>query len=272
MPALAQWLHYPTPGIPRTPDGKPNLAAPAPRTPDGKPDLTGLWRNNSKLDSDLKPEDVQPWAQAAARRSAGNLQADFWTARCLPPGPLFGFLDLTKIVQTPALIVILAEAANRYRQIFMDGRELPKDPNPSWQGYSAGRWDGDALVVETIGFNDKNPVDYFLHPHTEALRLTERFRRMDFGHIELQITIDDPNAFTKSWTMKTGLQLEPDTELLEFVCNENERDVKHFVITEQDKKEIRLDSTLLSKYAGTYEQARPGREPMILTIALLAIS
>jgi hypothetical protein len=268
MPALAQWLHYPTPGIPRAPDGKANLSAPAPKTTDGKPDLTGLWRNNSKIDSDLKPEDVQPWAQAAARRSAGNLQADFWTARCLPPGPLFGFLDLTKIVQAPGLIVILSEAANLYRQIFMDGRALPEDPNPSWQGYSVGHWDGDALLVETIGFNDKNPVDYSLHPHTEALRLTERYRRPDFGHIELQITFDDPKAFTRSWTMKTQLQLEPDTELLEFVCLENEKDRKHFVITEQDRKEIHLDSTLLSKYAGTYELPRPGREPVILTVSV----
>jgi len=267
-PAAAQWLNYPTPGIPRTPAGKPNLSAPAPKTPDGKPDLTGLWRNNSKIDSDLKPDDVQPWAQAAARRSAENFQTDFWTARCLPPGPLFGFLDLTKIVQTPGLIVILAEYANRYRQVFMDGRELPVDPNPSWQGYSVGHWDADALVVETIGFNDKNPVDYYPHPHTEALRLTERYRRRDFGHMDLQITIDDPKAFTRSWTMKTELRFEPDTELLEFVCNENEKDVKHFVITEEDRKQIHVDSTLLSKYAGTYEIPRPGSESRILTITV----
>jgi hypothetical protein len=269
MQAFAQWLHYPTPGIPRTPDGKPNLSAPGPKTPDGKPDLTGLWRHgDSRLDSDLKPEDVQPWAQVAAKRAAQNLQTDFWTARCLPPGPLFGFLDLTKIVQTPGLIVILAEAANRYRQILMDGRELPKDPNPSWQGYSIGHWDGDTLVVETAGFNDKNPVDYYPHPHTEALRLTERYRRRDFGHIELQITIDDPTAYTRSWTMKTALQLEPDTELLEFVCNENERDVKHFVLTEQDKRDTPLDPALLSKYAGVYELARPGREPRMMTVTV----
>jgi hypothetical protein len=269
VPVFAQWLHYPTSGIPRTPDGKPNLSAPAPKNPDGKPNLTGLWRNgNSKIDSDLKPEDVQPWAQAAAKRSAENLQTDFLTVRCLPPGPLFGFLDLTKIVQTPGLIVILSEAANRYRQIFMDGRALPEDPNASWQGYSIGHWDGEALVVETIGFNAKGPVDYYLHPHTEALRLTERYRRRDFGHLELRITIDDPKAYTRAWTMKTELRLEPDTELLEFVCNENEKDVKHFVITDADKKDIALDPTLLSKYVGAYELLRPGREPIILNVSL----
>jgi hypothetical protein len=270
IPALGQWLHYPTPGMPRTPDGKPNLSAPAPKTADGKPDLTGLWRHsNSKLESDLRPDDVQPWAQAAAKRSAENLRTDFWTTRCLPPGPLFGLLDLSKIVQTPGLIVILAEAANRYRQIFIDGRGLPKDPNPAWQGYSVGHWEGDALVVETAGFNDKSVVDYELHPHTEALRLTERYRRRDFGHMERQITIDDPKAFTRAWTMKTAIQLEPDTELLEFVCNENEKDVKHFVITEHDTKEMHLDSTLLSKYAGEYEVLRPGREPLAITVTVV---
>jgi hypothetical protein len=268
MPTSAQWLNYPTPGIPRQPDGRPNLSAPAPKTQDGKPDLSGLWRNSSKIDSDLKPEDVQPWAQVAAKQSAGNLGTDFWQARCLPPGPLFGFLDLTKIVQTPGLVVILSEQANLYRQVFMDGRQLPQDPNPTWQGYSVGHWDGDALAVETIGFNDKNPVDYYPHPHTEALHMTERYRRRDFGHMELQITIDDPKAFTRSWNMRTELQLAPDTELLEFVCNENEKDLRHAVITEEDKKDIQLDSALLSQYAGIYELLRTGRESVMVPITV----
>jgi hypothetical protein len=227
MPAAAPWLNVPTKGIPRTKDGKPNLFAPAPKTPDGKPDLSGLWRNNSKIDSDLRSEDVQPWAQAAGKRSAQTLGTDGWMVRCLPPGPLAGFLDLSKVIQTPSLIVILMEQANLYRQVFMDGRELPKDPNPSWQGYSVGHWEGDTLVVETIGFNGKNPIDFNNHPHTEALRLTERYRRRDFGHMELQLTIDDRKAFTRSWTMKTEMQLAPDTEMLEFVCNENEKDLQH---------------------------------------------
>ena len=111
----------------------------------------------------------------------------------------------------------------------MDGRGLPKDPNPTWQGYSVGRWDGDTLVVDSIGFNDKSMVGRPGYPHTEALRVTERYRRRDFGHIDLQMTIDDPKAYTRSWTIHTELVLEADTELLEYVCNENEKSRQHFV-------------------------------------------
>jgi hypothetical protein len=134
-----------------------------------------------------------------------------------------------KIVQTPGLVVILYEGWTIYRQIFTDGRRLPKDPNPAWMGYSAGSWDGDTLVVDTAGFNDKSWLDLMGHPHTEALHVVERFRRSDLGRMETQITIDDPVAYTKPWTVTESSRLLPDTELLEFFCNENERDVPHLV-------------------------------------------
>jgi hypothetical protein len=243
LPALAQWLNYPTSGIPRLPDGKPNLSAPAPRKPDGKPDLSGIWMAESQnrkyslnLASDFNPEQVpiQPWAQALTReRMAGAHERERPGTNCLPMG--IPVLDLTgvggvplKIIQEPELVVILYEAG-RFRQIFLDGRSLPKDPNPTWLGYSAGRWDDDTLVVDTAGFNGKTWLDGVGHPATDAQHITERFRRRDFGHLDLQLTIDDPKAYTAPWTVKLPWQLFPDTDLLEHVCNENEKDLKHMV-------------------------------------------
>jgi hypothetical protein len=193
VPGAAQWHNYPTPGIPRTADGKPNLSAPAPRTADGKPDLSGIWRTTASrytlnVAADLKAGEIQPWAAAASRHSLENFQKDEPGARCLPPGPKITFMALFKIVQTPTVLVLLHEAVNSiFRQILMDGRDLPKDANPTWLGYSVGHWKGDNLVVETAGFNDKTTLDAFSHPHTEALHITERFRRRDFGHLELQM-------------------------------------------------------------------------------------
>jgi hypothetical protein len=257
-PGSAQWLMEPTPGIPRTADGKPNLSAPAPRTTDGKPDLSGLWHAGAKYVSDFKTSDAQPWAQAQARQREANPAADSWATLCLPPGPMITFTGPLKIIQTPLLVTALYEVPNNFRQIFTDGRSLPKDPNPTWQGYSVGRWDGDTLVVETIGFNDKSWVGRPGYPHTEGLRITERYRRRDFGHLDVQMTVDDARAFTRPWTIDTELLFDPDTELLEFVCNENEKSRQHFVQPQSTSSaEIHVDPAVLAKYVGVYEVTTP---------------
>ena len=236
MPASAQWLKLQTPGVPRGPDGKPNLTAPAPRLPDGKPDLSGIWEPNPKylrnLASDLKEGDVKmlPWAQALFNeRKDGAHAKDEPDANCLPQGvPKIDAAPVPwKIVQFPNEIVILYEAFTQFRQIFMDGRPLPEDPNPTWLGYSIGHWDGDTLVVESSGFNGRAWLDQAGHPGTEALHVTEKFRRKDFGHLEIEITINDPKAYEKPWTVKEDPHLLLDSELLEFVCTENEKDIQH---------------------------------------------
>ncbi len=241
-PASAQWLSFRTPGIPRTPDGKPQLSAPAPRKPDGKPDLSGLFRGDSKngkylgnLAADFKPGEfpIQPWAEALTKeRMTGAHASEYPGANCLPSGiPIIerqpGYP--LKIIQEPDLFVILYEVYGVFRQIFLDGRTLPKDPNPTWLGYSVGRWDGDTLIVETAGFNGKTWLDLAGHPSTDALHIIERFRRRDFGHLDIQLTIDDPKAYTRPWTVTFWMQLLADTELLEYVCNENEKDLKHLL-------------------------------------------
>jgi hypothetical protein len=236
--AFGQWLNYPTPGVPRTADGKPNLSAPAPKTADGKPDFSGLWKApNGKylqnLAADLKPEEApfQPWAEALFKQRVASLAKDRPTGWCVPHGvpdqmAVAGYPF--KLIQLPGVVVILFEEMTHFRQIFTDGRELPKDPNPALMGYSVGHFEGDALVVDTAGFNDQSWLDDPGHPHTDALHVTERFRRKDFGHMEIQITIDDPKAYTKPWTVTESFNLLPDTEILENIC-ENEKDVKHLV-------------------------------------------
>jgi hypothetical protein len=235
--APAQWLKLPAGGIPKTKDGKPNLAAPAPRRADGKPDLSGIWQTESpryliNLAADYKPGElpIQPWAEALTKERGTGIHAkEEPQANCLPPGlPRINETpNPLKIYQEPGVVLILYEAFNLYRQIFMDGRELSKDPNPSWLGYSTGKWDGDTLVVDTTGFNGKTWLDQAGHPTTDALHVTERFRRRDFGHLEISTTIDDPKAYTKPWTAAVKMELLPDTELIEFACNENEKDVRH---------------------------------------------
>src|SRR5712691_9501517 len=227
----AQWLTHPTAGVPRTRDGKPNLSAPAPRTADGKPDLSGLWKPSPGLVGDiaknLKPGDVpfQPWAETLYKQRRATNSKDDPTANCIvggvPRSDLVGYP--LKILHVQGMVVILFEAVHSYRQIFTDGRELPADPNPTWFGYSVGHWEGDTFVVQTAGFNDKGWLDNAGRPATELLRVTERFRRKDFGHMDIEITIDDPKAYTKPWTVTLPLVLLPDTELLEYSCNENNK-------------------------------------------------
>jgi hypothetical protein len=262
--AHAQWLNFPTPGTPRTPDGKPNLTAPAPRAADGKPDLSGVWHpqptplaewkrilGDDRVDAtykvnvpgqglevaskyvfnillDFKPDETPMRAETAdiLRRWA---QQPHESGTCLPGGiPLDLLLpEPHKIVQSSGLVVIMLEASG-HRQIYTDGRELPKEVvQPSWYGYSVGKWEGDAFVVETIGFNDKTRLDTMGHPHSEALRLVERYHRRDFGHMDVEITFDDPLMYTKPFTIKFTEELLADADIFEFYCNENEKDRAH---------------------------------------------
>ncbi|HEV2198406.1 MAG TPA: hypothetical protein VGR73_01195 [Bryobacteraceae bacterium] len=268
-PLAAQWANYPTPSIPRTADGKPNLTAPAPRTPDGKPDLSGLWDKISpkygrNIAADLKPGEVQPWAEALAQQRSEDLGKDYMGALCLPLGPSYmtnggsTAAGMVKIVQTPTLILFLHPDLT-YRQIFLDGRQLEKDPNPSWMGYSVGHWEGDTLVVESNGYNARTWLDRSGHPHTEALRVTERYHRKDFGHIEIGATIQDPAIYAKPWDISLNAQFLGDTEIIEYVCNENVKTIsyrEHWVgkASDDKKTEVHLAPEILAKYAGTYRE------------------
>ena len=256
----AQWLSLKTPGIPRTPDGRPNLAAAAPRTSDGKPDLSGLWAPESNfywvdLIHDIKDEGIfTPQARAIFQMRAAEYAVDSPASRCLPLGPGDIFFGQYRIMQSSTEVALLRAgvSGDTYRQIFMDGRELPKDPDPTWKGYSVGRWEGDTLVAETTGFNDTGWLDQMGHPRSEKLRVTERFLRVDFGHVQFQITFDDPQTFTKPFTLQLIMNYVPDTDVLEFVCNENERDRAHFVAGKPTSR-IQLTPADLPKYTGTYE-------------------
>jgi hypothetical protein len=235
IPIPGQWLHYPDKGTPRTKDGKPNLAARTPRTPDGKPDLSGIWRASSgkylvNLAADGIEVPLQPWAAALYKERQENNGKGRPSERCISHGlPDYDALAVPiKLIQTPGVIVVLYEAFNHYRQIFTDGRPFPEDRQPTWLGYSVGKWDGDTLVVETTGFNDETWLDDGGHPHTEALHVTERMRRKDFGHLEIRVTVDDPKAYTKPWGATIPYDLLPDTELIESVCS-NEKDLPHMV-------------------------------------------
>ncbi len=243
-PALtlqAQWLNYHVPGVPRTGDGKVNLSAPTPKAVDGKPDLSGVWESDPRffndLGKDLKPGEVvmQPWAKTLQAEREGKDHRDDPLSKCMPPG--VPRIDITsapaphpfKVVQTPTLVVLLYEtsANSTFRQVFLDGRPLPKEPQPTWLGYSIGHWEGDTLVVETMGFNGRSWLDTAKgHPQTESAHVTERFTRRDFGHMEIGITIDDPGAYEKPWRAEVPVHLLADTDLIETYC-ENEKDREH---------------------------------------------
>jgi hypothetical protein len=254
-PVLAQWAMHPDPKVPRTADGQVNLKAPAPRTSDGRPDLSGVWETvragstqviagpevhplkrtsqfwniGTGLDGDLP---LQPWAaELRASRVAANSK-DNPDAHCLPIGitQLHNHPQPRKIIQTPSVIVLLYEANGGVRQIFTDGRKMPSDdPQPWWYGYSVGRWEGDTLVVETSGFRNGGWLDVNGAPLTDAAKMTERFRRVSYGQLEIDVTVDDPKAYTRPWTARTiRQQLMPGDELIEFICAENEKSSKHF--------------------------------------------
>jgi len=266
--ANAQWLNYRTPGVPRTADGKVNLAAPAPRTSDGRPDLSGVWKspNADRLEANIAQGPnagaVQPWAQALFDKRLGDVRADSPRARCLPLSvPFHNVFDLLRIVQTPALTVMMYEAPNNvFRTVFTDGRELPADPNPTWLGYSIGRWDGDTLVITSSGFNDLGWLDFGGHPQSGTLRLTERLHRRDFGHIDVQMTLEDPHVFTRPITVATQLVLQPDTELLESFCD-NERDLSHFTSSQT----VAVPVETITRYAGAYRL--PSGKDLVVTVS-----
>jgi hypothetical protein len=267
--AHAQWLHHPTAGIPRTPNGKPNLAAASPRTPDGKPDLSGLWNRISpkyrfNIAADLKADDIKPWARTLVQQRTENLGRESMNAMCLPSGPAYATdADSTsggmmKIVQTPGLILILNPDLT-YRQIFTDRRKLEASPNPSWMGYSTGHWEADTLVVESFGFNDRTWLDTSGHPHTENLRMTERYRRPNLGNLELEVTFQDDAIYAKPWTVAVKAELAADTELIEYVCNEEHSDLEHLVgkASDEEKSDVKVAPEILAKYAGKYVEQPP---------------
>jgi hypothetical protein len=236
--ANAQWLDHPTAGIPRLPNGKANLAAPVPRKANGQPDLSGIWqvpgiRFLLNIAVDLKDANVpfQPWAAAIYKERVENFGKDDPNNRCLPSitPEKIAVTSPWKIVEIRGETIILYESRTIFRQIFTDGRGFPKDMQPAWQGYSVGHWEGDTFVVETRGFNDKGWLDTNGHPVTDALHVTERYTRNDFGHMDVSITIDDPKAYTRPWTVLEPAVYQPDTELIEYICEENNKDPQHIV-------------------------------------------
>jgi hypothetical protein len=250
LPALAQWLHYPTPGLPKTPSGAPNLDAPVPRTADHKPDLSGLWSAEKRpcppdgcIDQMVSEQFInigfgikgglplQPWAAALVKQRTAENGKDDPTSRCLPGSPVQMHTSpfLRKIVQVPGLVILMSENSAIYRQIFTDNRPLPDDPWPYWFGYSSGAWEGDTLVVHTVGFRDGLWLDRNGTPLTDAAKMTERFRRPSYGKLEIEITIDDPKAYTAPFTVTVKQNLAVDTELVDSSCLENEKDWPHMI-------------------------------------------
>jgi len=272
----AQWLTYRDPRIPRTGDGRPNLSAPAPRAADGKPDLSGMWGLDAGaslfyIAGGLKPNEIQPAAFEALRRRSTVPDTEDQPG-CHPEGPRFNhFVALSsKIVQTPTLIVVLAENLT-YRQIFLDGRPLPEVSNPSWMGYSVGHWEGDTLVVETIGYKDLTSLDLAGSPHSEGLRLVERYRRTDFGHLEIEETLSDPALYSRPIAVTVTGTLVPDTDLLEYVCAENEKDHREHHLVGTGAEELKsvtpvtLPANVLAQYVGSYDFRWP-EQPTVPSI------
>jgi hypothetical protein len=266
-PLAAQWVKYPTAGVPRKADGSVNMSAPAPRLADGKPDFSGIWmtaesnRGGGGLSSpgsppsprdaqspDDKPGDqaaisgsrqmanigvdlpggglpYQPWLIPIVKERTANDAIDDPHIRCLPDNFIraYGLPHLLKFVHSPSLLVVLNEMNAGYRQVFTDGRPLPRNPNPSWQGYSSAKWSGDTLVIDTIGLRDDTWIDWRGSVVTEAAKVREEMRRPDFGHLEVKVTVDDPKAYTKPWTVTLKQRIVPDTELIDEICLENEK-------------------------------------------------
>jgi hypothetical protein len=262
-------LTQPTKAIPRTADGKPDLSATSPRAHDSKPDLSGLWTKISpkysrNIAADLKPGEIQPWARALVEQRREDLGKEYMNVKCVPLGPGYATAadstgaEMMKIVQTPGLILILNPDLT-YRQIFMDGRSLESAPNPAWMGYSVGRWEGETLVVESFGFNDRTWLDHDGHPHTEALRTIERYRRPAFGRLDVEVTLSDPGAYARPWTVTARAELTADTEMIEWVCNEGKSGLEHWVgkASDERKGEVQVAPEILTKYVGTYEEQPP---------------
>lgn len=237
--ASAQWDPFPWKNMPRTADGKVDMKAPPRRMADGHVDLSGFWMPNDNvrhllnLASDMKPEEIPltAWAKGIYQERIDTNGKDHPGVRCLPSGipEKENIPDGLKVVHTPDLLVFLYESRTIYRQVFTDGRQLPKDAEPTWMGYSIGHWEGDTLVIETIGQNGKTWLDMRGLPGTESLKVTERFTRPTIGTINIDVTIEDPMAYTKPWSVKLSWKLIPDTDLIESICEENSRDLPHMV-------------------------------------------
>src|SRR5579864_3174159 len=261
LAAPAQWIKYPTAGVPRKADGKVDVSAPAPRLADGKPDFSGIWMTgepNRQEEGSAKPAaktdgpgdptritasrqmanigvdlpgglPYQPWLVPIVRERTDNLAKDDPHIKCLPDNFLraYGLPHLLKFVHTPNLLVVLNEMNAGYRQVFTDARPLPEDPTPSWQGYSSGKWSGDTLVIDTTGLRDDTWIDWNGSVLTQAAKVREQIRRPDFGHLQIQVTVDDPKAYTKPWTVTLTQRIVVDTELIDEICLENEQSLKH---------------------------------------------
>ncbi len=235
-PVSARWFDYPTPGLPRTSQTASRIyQRSAKMAADGHPDLSGVWSPDSRPLQVIAPAasiPFQPWAEKlmTSDRADGARGKDDPASYCIPGMPKLIVLPYPyKIVQVPGMMMILYEGFTTYRQIFTDGRALPKDAVPTWLGYSVGKWDGDTFVVDTIGVNERTWLDNAGRPHSDAMHLTERYRRSDIGHLEMKLTIDDPKTYTKPWTVSENARLLPDTDLLEYICSENNKDVPHLV-------------------------------------------
>jgi len=269
---LAQWVQYPTPGVPRKADGTVNMTAPAPRLGDGKPDFSGIWTTaepngirttelsspkqapgprSQSAESQDKPGDAanikasrqmanlgvdlpgglpyQPWLVPIVKQRTDNLAKDDPHIRCWPDNFVraYGMPHLLKFLHSPGLLVMLNEMNAGYRQVFTDARPLPRDPNPQLQGYSSAKWSGDTLVIDTIGLRDDTWIDWNGSVVTQAAKVREQIRRPDFGHLEIQITVDDPKAYTRPWTVTLKQKIVVDTDLIDEICLENEQSLQH---------------------------------------------
>ena len=211
----------------------PAVTGPAPHLPDGTPDLSGVWMgggsNSGDITKGLKPGETVVMLPSAEKLLKERKAKDDPEANCLPFGIPRSAPYPWRIVQTPTHYFILYEGnIHSYRQIFMDGRKHPKDPDPTWYGHSVGHWEGETLVVDTVGFNDRFWFDYLGHPHTEQLHTIERYTRVDRGNIGIEVTIDDPGAYAKPFTTIGRARLLPNDELMEYICNENDQDLGHY--------------------------------------------
>ena len=250
-PLAAQWIGYPSAGVPRRADGSVDMQAPAPRLSNGKPDLSGIWISDVTPEGEETPSNVftlpsgrymqnmgidmpggqlpyQDWQLPIVAERTENLAIDDPHIRCLPDNFLraYGLPHMLKFVQKPDILIMLNEMNAGYRQIFTDARALPEDPTPAWQGYSAGTWDGDTLVIDTIGVRDDSWIDWNGSVITEDAKIREEFTRPDFGHLQIDVTVDDPRAYTQPWSVTLTQRIVVDGELIDEICLENEQFVE----------------------------------------------
>jgi hypothetical protein len=260
-PAAAQWLDRPWPGIPRTADGKPNLTAPTPRGADGRPDFTGNW-SGPVPEIHFDPAIAQPWVNDLIRQRQREYHKGRPLYNCLPNGPEADRSAAWKrILQTPNAIAILNEDLS-YRVIHMDGRELEANPAPSWMGYSVGRWDGDALIVDSAGFNEKTWLSRYGQPHSQMLRIREVFRRRDFGHLQVEVTFTDPSLYAKPWGYTASMQLEADTEMLESICERSSDQWQGGPVAADTA--VTVAPEVLARYVGVYHGLYGGEKRVIV--------